>query len=273
MVAWLAAGTASTCRAQEANGPAEAPHFYVDYAGLLRKELNLLEQPAALPTRTAKLQMFRMPSGFFATPLGLVSEDDPLLADPFRKADDGPDFIQVALGSHVPYLDMYKRGDPGGTGYYQIYSQVQVADLGGTNVCMAVKAVTPMGMECGGVSNGRTVLSPALACFHDLGDGAALHAFIGQQIASCSRWREQFQSGFRCGLAVQHPVPFTEFNSDQGLFVFVQALGQYRTDTNRTDPRATAWEVIPGVQYRLNNACWMSMGLSRYHFMAATWQY
>ena len=56
MTAWLAAGAISTCLAQEANGPAEMPHIYVDYTKLLRKELNLPEQPAVLPTRTPKLQ-------------------------------------------------------------------------------------------------------------------------------------------------------------------------------------------------------------------------
>ena len=49
-----------------------------------------------------------------ATPLGLVSDDDPLPEDPFKKTDDDLGFLQVTLGSHVPYLDVYKRGDPGG---------------------------------------------------------------------------------------------------------------------------------------------------------------
>ena len=90
---------------------------------------------------------------------------------------------------------------------------------------------------------------------------------------STSRWRDQVHTGFRCGLAVQHPLPFTAFTADQGMFVFLQALGQYRPDSNRTDVRSTTWDLIPGVQYRMNNACWMSMGLSRYQFLSCVWQY
>jgi hypothetical protein len=273
-IALLAVGSTTCAYAQEALPPGEPPHVYIDCAELLRKELSLMDMPAATPTRTPRLQLFRMPSGFLATPLGLVSDDDPPAEDPSRKADDDDvAFMLFAMGNHVPYLDMYRRGDPGGFGYYHIYSQMQLFDAGTTNISVAVRAVTPMGMESGGVASGRTVLSPALACFHDLGDGVAIQAFVGQHLDSCSRWREQFHAGFRCGLAVQHPVPFLEFSADQGLFVFVQALGQYRLDSSHSDLRGTAWEVIPGLQYRLNSACWMSMGFSRYSFLSATWQY
>ena len=272
-VAWLAYGEASPGSAQTDPVPlTEPPRYFLDYATLVRKEWSLLD--ATTPTRTPKLQMFRMPSGFLAAPLGLVSEDDPPPEDPFVKADeDDLAFMRITYGNHVPYLDMHKRGDPGGFGYYKIHSQMQIFDLGPTNVSVAVQAVTPMGLQAGGVANGPTVLSPALACFHDFGDGAAVHAFIGQHIAANARWREQLHTGFNCGLAVQHPVPFTPFSADQGLFVFLQAMAQYRTDGFRADGRATTWDVIPGLQYRLNTACWMSMGLSRYHFLAWTWQY
>src|SRR5262249_41802707 len=145
---------------------------------------------------------------------------------------------------------------------------VQIFDLGPTNVSLAVQALAPMGVQSGGV-NGPTYLSPALACFHDFGEGAAVHAYVGQDITANSRWRDQLQTGFRCGLAVQHPLPFMSYNADQGFFVFVQALGQIRPD----DVRSTTWDVIPGLQYRLNNACWMSMGISRYQFMSCVWQY
>jgi len=260
--------------AQEAILPDEPAHIYIDCAELLRNELSALEAPAATPTRTPRLQMFRMPSGFLAPPLGLVSDDDPTPKAPFKKADDDDlAFVLFAMGNHVPYLDMYRRGDPGGFGFYHVYSQAQLFEQGPTSVSVAVRAVTPMGLESGGVAGGRTVLSPALACFHDLGDGVAIHAFVGQHVDSCSRWREQFHAGFHCGLAVQHPVPFLEFSADQGLFVFVQALGQYRLDSSRSDLRATSWDVIPGLQYRVNSACWMSVGFSRNSFLSATMQY
>jgi hypothetical protein len=250
----------------------EPPRFYVDYMTLIRTEMSVLDAASPTPTRTARLQMFRMPSGFFSMPLSLVPEDDPLPDDPVAKADDDFGFVQIAYGNHVPYLDIPTRGDLGGFGYYKVHSQVQIFDLGPTNVSLAVRALAPMGLQSGGV-NGPTFLSPALACFHDLGDGAAIHAFVGQELAANARWRDQLQTSLRCGLAVQHPLPFTSYNADQGLFVFVQALGQYRPDSSRTDVRSTTWDVIPGLQYRVNNACWMSMGISRYQFMSCVWQY
>jgi hypothetical protein len=276
LTGWFAAGEASRGIGQvsETASLTESPRIFLDYAALMRKELALYDATLTTPTRTPKLQLFRMPSGFLAAPLGLVSEDDPPPEDPFAKVDDDDlAFLQITLGNHVPYLDLYKRGDPGGFGYYKIHSQMQIFDLGPTNVSLAVQAITPRGLQCGGVANGPTTLAPALACFHDLGEGAAVHAFVGQQVAANSRWREQFHTGLRCGLAMQHPVPFVSFNADQGLFVFVQALGQYRTDSYRADVRTTTWDVIPGVQYRLNSTCWMSMGLSRSRFMSCVWQY
>jgi hypothetical protein len=207
-----------------------------------------------------------------ATPLSLV-EDDESFADPLAKTADDWNILQITYGNHVPYLDMPRRDDPGGFGYHKIYSQLQLLDAGPTNVGLALNAVTPMGAQYGGANGGKTYFSPSLACFHDLGDGAAIHAFVGQQLEMNSQLRNQVQTGFRCGLAVQHPVPFASYGPDQGLFVFVQALGQYRSDSTRPDVRSTTWDVIPGIHYRLNNACWMSMGFSRYQFLSCVWQY
>lgn len=248
----------------------EPPRILGDYLSLLRKDAQASDPASA--SRTPRLQMFRMPSGFLANPLGLVSDDDPVSEDPTPKFDDFPN-VQITLGNHVPYLDMYRPGDPGGFGYYMIHSQVQIFDLGTTNVSVALQAVAPAGLQSGGVANGTTVLMPALACFQDLGDGSAFHAYIGQQINANSRWRDQMQAGFRCGLAYQQPVPYVPCSPDQGLYMFIQALGEYRSDNARSDNKATTWELIPGLHWRMNNACWMSMGISRYNFLSCTWQY
>ena len=271
MLIWISTAGRVCAQNAEIDVRAEPMRYLLDYSALLRRDIALSETTPAT-SATPRLQMFRMPSGFLATPLGIISDDD-LVEDPSAKTDDDLAFLQVTLGNHVPYLDMFKRGDPGGLGYYKIYSQAQIVDLGTTNVSLAMEAVTPMGVQNGGVGTGRTVVSPGLACFQDLGEGAAFHAYIGQHIATSSRLREQINSGFRCGMAVQHPVPLTTFNADQGLFVFVQAFAEYRMESYRTDGRNAAWEVVPGVQYRLNNACWMALGISRYNFLACTWQY
>src|SRR5260370_33811928 len=143
--AWCACGAAPDGLAQsESAALAEPWRFYLDYPTLLRKEWALVDAPAI--SRTPKLQMFRMPSGFLGTPLGLVSDDDPILDESPARADDGS--VQLAYGQHVPYLDMHRRGDPGGLGYYRIHSQMQVFDLGPTNVSLNLQALTPMGLQC-----------------------------------------------------------------------------------------------------------------------------
>jgi hypothetical protein len=249
----------------------EPAPFCIDYAALLRKEWSL-QDSSSTTSRTARLQLFRMPSGFSSVPLSLVPEDDPPPEDPFARIDDDSGPVQIAYGNYVPFLDMPKRGDPGGFGYYKIHSQVQIIDGGSTNVCLAVQALTPIGLQCGGV-NGPSYVSPTLACFQDLGQGSALHAFVGQELAANARWRDQMRSSLRCGIAVQQPLMMMADSGEEGFYVFVQAIGQYRQDTYRNDLRSTTWDVIPGVQYRLNNACWMSMGLSRYQFMSCVWRY
>ena len=275
MAASIAVGEKSAGIAQEVySAPLNEPsRIFGDYSDLVRKELSLAEPTPV--SRTPKLQFFRMPSGFMATPLGLYPDEDPPTEDGTTKSgDDDFSFMQITYGTHIPYLDMYRKGDPGGFGFYKVHSQVQIFDLGATNVSAVFQAVTPMGLQNGGVGSGTTVLSPSLACFQDLGEGTAFHAYIGQQIASNANWRDQIHAGFRCGMAWQQPVPITAVSGDQGLYVFVQALGQYRTDNARPEgTKPASWEVIPGVQYRVNNACWMSLGISRYNFLSCTWQY
>ena len=245
-----------------------SPRSPTDFADLLRKELPPLD-PAS--SRTPRLQFFRMPSGVIATPLGLVPDDDPPPEDG-QAVDDDLNFIQFVYGTQVPYFDMFRKGDPGGFGFYKVHSQVQVLDQGTTNVSAVVQAVTPMGLQNGGVGNGPTIISPSLACFQDLGDGTAFHAYVGQQLCANSRIRDQVRSNYRCGLAVQQPL--LQGASEQGLYVYVQALAEPRsTDPTRPDSKTTSWDVIPGMQYRVNNACWMSLGVSRYSFLSCMWQY
>src|SRR4051812_13282684 len=89
--------TAGPAIAQDAESPSltERPRVPVDF---LRKESPTLD--AVSSSRTPRLQMFRMPSGFLANPLGLVSDDDPVSDDPAKTEDDLP-FVQVTLGNHI----------------------------------------------------------------------------------------------------------------------------------------------------------------------------
>jgi hypothetical protein len=80
-------------------------------------------------------------------------------------------------------------------GYQKFYSQVQILDLDRTSVCAVFQALTPSGMQSGGLANGPSVLSPSLALFHDMGGGAALQGFVGQDIQANSALRENLERG------------------------------------------------------------------------------
>src|ERR1019366_1124482 len=105
MVAWIASGEETLGVAQDASmAPINEPsRIFGDYSDLLRKELSLPE--AAPASRTPKLQFFRMPSGFMATPLGLYPDEDPPAEDGAAKStnDDDCNFMQITYGTHIPY--------------------------------------------------------------------------------------------------------------------------------------------------------------------------
>jgi hypothetical protein len=221
----------------------------------------------------ARLQMLGMPAGFLVNPIGIMDDDDvpPGLVESSR-ADADKDIL-FTFGNYNPYLDLRRPGDPGGVGYYKIYSQMQLFDVGTSSVSFGLHAYTPAGLEMGGVANGPSHVVPALAWFQDLGNGAALQSYIGQNIQASSRFTDRMNTNFHYGIAFHCPVPGTDATNEQGVFLFVQALGRYRTyDNGSTDSRAM-WEFVPGIQWRLNGNCWMSVGASRYNFLSAFWRF
>src|SRR5262245_59721945 len=128
----------------------------------------------------ARVRLFGMPTGFLRDPFGHDSDDPPPPGDPMApraSADDDITGFLVSMGNSNPYFDMRRPDDPRGLGYYKVHSQMQVLDLGRTNVSLTLQALTPAGLESGGVANGPTIVSPAFACFQDLGFGAALQGY------------------------------------------------------------------------------------------------
>jgi hypothetical protein len=99
----------------------------------------------------------------------------------------------------------------------------------------------------------------------------ALHAFVGQSVAVDPRWHDSLMAGFRCGFAVQQPIPLLSWNAQRGLFAYVQALS-FGSPTLQFGSAPT-WEIIPGVQWRMNDVCWMSLGLSHHNFLSCSWRY
>jgi hypothetical protein len=242
--------------------------------------IELREVPAP---RTARLQILGMQAGFFVNPLGLDLDDDlpPGAAGEAaeaagRSGTSDSDLVQLNIGAYNPYFEMRHPGDPGAVGYYKVHSQVQLLDAGSTSFCLNVQGYTPAGIQSGGVANGPSYVIPALAGFHELGFGTAVQGYFGQNIQANSHWTDRLNGGYQYGMAVQCAVPGTAVGADQGLFLFLEALGRYRYDlpqSSQTTSRAALWEVVPGMQMRVNGECWMNVAASRYNFLSCTWKY
>jgi len=225
-------------------------------------------------SRTARLQMAGMQAGFITNPLSIDQDDDlpPSTADNVGHASDADaDFLQFAAGAYNPFMDLRLPGDPGAVGYYKVHSQLQLIDSRATSVCLNVQAYTPAGQQAGGVATGPTYVIPAVAGFQELGFGAALQGYFGQNIQANAHWTDMTPN-FLYGMALQYAVPGVA-KGEQGLFVYFEALGRYRTDPTQPGGHTALWEFVPGVQMRLNNNCWLSLGASRYNFLTGSWRY
>jgi hypothetical protein len=220
-----------------------------------------------------------MPSAFLYEPPGLDTGDDALArgpADPlFSSSPSGSEsnFIQVAMGLDNPFFDYRWRDDPGGVGYYRVHSQVQLLDQGKTCLCLGLQAVTPAGLEAGGLAEGPTVISPALAWFQELGPGAALQAFVGKNFRAHGGWTEDLETGIHYGMAVQLALPGLTFCPRQDFHIFLEALGRYRYEGENAPGKAMSWELIPGIYWRMGDKWWLSVGAAKTNMITCGWQF
>jgi hypothetical protein len=221
--------------------------------------------PAAstLNGRTARIPMFRMLPGFLSDPANMPGSDD---------ASGGTDAgLLCNFGEDNPYFDPRRPGDPGGVGFVRVYSQLQLLDTGTTSISVGLRAWTPAGLENGGVADGPTYFAPGLGIFQDLGNGTALHGYVGQQFRAELRGSTR-QSALEYGMAMHCPVPGLVEPTNNGVYVFVQALGRYGY-VNPYDGREMEWEFVPGVHWRLSDNFWMSVGASRRSIFTCSWQF
>jgi len=221
-----------------------------------------------------------MMPGFFADPVGLDSGDDPVtVGDPAAsqsgsKDGDGLGRIQVLMGNDNPFFDFRWRGDPGGVGFYKMHSQVQLLDSGCTSVCLNCQAVTPAGLEAGGVGDGPTVVTPALGLFQELGWGTALQGYVGTNLRTAPHVADRLDGGYHCGVSWQCPLPgLVSTDEKTGVYVFMQALGRYRYEGDSQQGRPAVWEFVPGIHWRIAESCWMSVGGTRNSLLTCSWRY
>jgi hypothetical protein len=217
--------------------------------------------------------MFGMPTGFLATPFGIVDDDDALANDPTAAQLEKDDFrdLQIAFGSDNPYFDMLRPGNPGGIGYTRVYSQYQVFDSGKSSLCLNLLAYTPTGLQNGGIANGPTIFCPAVSWFQDLGQGTALQGFVCQNIHPSPGWEENWSRRMYYGMAWQCPLFGQDKDPNQGVFFFVQAMGRFYYDENSsTRPAMT---ILPGLHWRVSDNCWFSVGGTRHGIVSWAWQF
>lgn len=220
---------------------------------------------AASPSSFNRFPLFRMPPGFLRDPIG-VEDDDPQPRDRDGRApgeapgaDDPDPRVQVSFGTDNPYFDFRSAADPGGVGYYRLCSQYQLSDDGRTSVALALQAWTPAGREDDGAAGGPTVLRPALAWFHQIDDSLAIHGFVGKSLRADNRWLDSLEYGYHCGLALQ--TPLTGPSPNQGVHMFVEALGRYRWPSEWTARPVPTLEILPGIHWRVGENWWLTSGV------------
>ncbi len=218
--------------------------------------------PASNPQH---IRLFRFCPGFLCDPIGL-QDDDPAAgtppATPVAEPDNGPNWLQVAMGNDSPYFDFRRRGDPGGLGYNRLVTQVAVLDSKATACSLGLQAVTPAGLEYNGVQDGPTVVSPSLGLFHAFDPDTALQGFVGKNVPvnNVAGGPAPIHRNVQYGMAVQRSLLDTGPDAFGNLYVFVGALGRYRVDHESTTPPPNL-ELMPGLHWRLSDSWWMSGGV------------
>ena len=179
-----------------------------------------------------------------------------------RPADDiPPSRLQVQVGPDRSFFDLRRPGEPGGVGYRRLNTQLQLLDLGPTGVVVGVQAVRPSGLEYDGLNDGPTVVSPMVGLVHDLGDGTALQGFVGKDVRPGSPGAENLDRNLQYGMALQTPLLGRPRGAGQNLYLFVEALGRYRHDSDASRAAPAAWEVLPGMHWRSGETWWLSGGV------------
>jgi hypothetical protein len=252
--------TASAVRAQDRSVSGDA-----EMRPLLLHDLDLwasTAEPPALPSRTPRIRLPRMPLTSLGDPLGLIDDGSSPPPDPdapLPPTTEGEvSSVQVSMGNDNPFFDFRRRGTPGGVGYYKVHTQYQFFDSGTTGCTFTFQAVRPAGLESNGVSEGPTFVSPALTVFHDLGDGTALHGFVAKDVRANSTWHDGLGDRLFYGVAVQQPLAGLTTDPARGLFFFLEAQGCW---SDRDQGTLHSWELVPGLHYRMSDSWWVSGGV------------
>lgn len=213
-------------------------------------------RPADNGNQPKHIRLFGLQPAFLSAPPGL--DDDPMDA---LEPDSGPDWLQVTLGNDNPFFDLRQRGDPGGVGYYRLSTQAKLVDTSATIFTVGMQAVTPAGLDSDGLANGPTIVSPGFSLFRNLGNGAALQAFVGKNFRPGATDSYTLRRAARCAVALQQPLG-NEASRLNNIYWFVEGLGRFRYDPALDVGPSTRWDLVPGMQWKLADNWWMSGGVT-----------
>jgi hypothetical protein len=223
--------------------------------------------PASPAANRSRIRLFRFTPGFMTDPVGLQDVDDappgtfsttPVLPP---ESENGPDWIQVAVGTDNPYFDFRQPGDPGGVGFYRVNTQLQLIDTTTTACSLGVQAVSPAGIQYNGVPDGPTVFSPHFGLFHALDEDTALQCFVRKHLCvSNTGTGSTVQRDLQYGMAVQRSLATIGPESLRNIYLYMGALGQVRPERNEQSGALATWRMLPGVYWQLADNWWMSGG-------------
>jgi hypothetical protein len=216
------------------------------------------------PTKTPRIQMFRMLPGFLSDAPAVINNDDTFTRS--DTAQSGSDGLAISFGEYNPFFELRRPGDPGGVGYLYVQSQLQLLELDGTSVSLGLRGWTPAGAESGGLQQGPTTIAPGLGIFQDLGDGTALQGYVDQNIHGACK----SHGPMHYGMALQCPLTPWADPGDGGVYFFMQALGRY---DYLGGMRGQSWELLPGVHWRLSDNFSLSIGGIHSSMLTWTWQF
>lgn len=166
------------------------------------------------------------------------------------------------FGEDNPHFDFRRPGDAGGLGYQRLNTNILLADNGPLTWQFNLQALMPAGLDHDGLAQGASRLAPTLSCGHELGDGSGLVGFVGKSGRATTRTLDSFNRNIHYGLALQQPLPAAVVAPQQHVFVFVEALGRYRSvDEGGATTPPPAWELLPGIHWQSSERCWLSGGL------------
>ena len=79
-------------------------------------------------------------------------------------------------------------------------------DTHSTVFSVGLQAMTPAGLDANGAATGPTHICPNFAWLYDIGGGAAVHGFVGQNLRTGAHWDDHLVRALKYGFALQGPT-------------------------------------------------------------------